>query len=158
MSIQSSTLNKQLFVCRFFFFYILYVRIGNALAGHLGSLPTAFPIHTLCFTWYSSILVPNNILYIWQIYLETYHTFDFFLSNYENKTVSSSQNTKLIYIIKSCLFISPWARSCENVSYAICEQQMCKSACTSARSDQHFVVRCLDSMILILALSKVSRF
>ena len=30
-----------------------------------------------------------------------------------------------------------WARSCENVSYAICEQQRCSSTCTSAQSDQH---------------------
>ena len=30
-----------------------------------------------------------------------------------------------------------WARSCENVSYAICEQQRCRSACASTQSDQH---------------------
>ena len=30
-----------------------------------------------------------------------------------------------------------WATSCENVSYAICEQQRCRSACASAQSDQH---------------------
>ena len=30
-----------------------------------------------------------------------------------------------------------WARSCENVFYAICEQQRCRSACASAQSDQH---------------------
>ena len=30
-----------------------------------------------------------------------------------------------------------WARSCENVSYAIWEQQRCRSACASAQSDQH---------------------
>ena len=30
-----------------------------------------------------------------------------------------------------------WARSCENVSYDICEQQRCRSACASAQSDQH---------------------
>ena len=30
-----------------------------------------------------------------------------------------------------------WARSCENVSYAICEQQRCRSACASAQSNQH---------------------
>ena len=30
-----------------------------------------------------------------------------------------------------------WARSCQNVSYAICEQQRCRSACASAQSDQH---------------------
>ena len=46
-----------------------------------------------------------------------------------------------------------WARSYENVSYAICEQQRRRSACASV-----FVVRCLDSMICILAISKVSRF
>ena len=30
-----------------------------------------------------------------------------------------------------------WARSCENVSYVICEQQRRRSACASAQSDQH---------------------
>ena len=30
-----------------------------------------------------------------------------------------------------------WARSCENVSYGICEQQRYRSACASAQSDQH---------------------
>ena len=48
-----------------------------------------------------------------------------------------------------------WARSCENVSYAICDQQRCRSACASVASDH---VRCLDSMICILAISKVSKF
>ena len=32
---------------------------------------------------------------------------------------------------------SIWATSCENVSYAISEQQRCRSACASAQSDQH---------------------
>ena len=31
-----------------------------------------------------------------------------------------------------------WARSCENVSYAIWEQQWRRLACTSVQSDQHF--------------------
>ena len=30
-----------------------------------------------------------------------------------------------------------WAKSCENMSYAICEQQRRRSACASAQSDQH---------------------
>ena len=30
-----------------------------------------------------------------------------------------------------------WARPGENVSYAICEQPRCRSACASAQSDQH---------------------
>ena len=30
-----------------------------------------------------------------------------------------------------------WARSCKNISYAICEQQRRRSACASAQSDQH---------------------
>ena len=30
-----------------------------------------------------------------------------------------------------------WARSCENVSFAIFEQQRCRSACASAQSDRH---------------------
>ena len=39
-----------------------------------------------------------------------------------------SHNYKPIYYI--------WARPWENVSYAICEQQRCRSACASAQSDQ----------------------
>ena len=35
------------------------------------------------------------------------------------------------------IFCIKWARSCKNMSYAICEQQRCRSACVSARSDQH---------------------
>ena len=50
------------------------------------------------------------------------------------------------------------ARSCENVSYAICEQQRCRSAAHPCSLINTFVVRCLDSMICILALSKVSRY
>ena len=46
------------------------------------------------------------------------------------------------------------ARSCENVSYVICEQQRCRSAC----ADEHLCVRCVDSMICILTISKVLRF
>ena len=52
-----------------------------------------------------------------------------------------------------------WARSCKNVSYTICEQQRCRSACASMQSDQHLCFRCLDSIICILDIStKVSRF
>ena len=50
-----------------------------------------------------------------------------------------------------------WARSCENVPYAICEQQRCRSACASTQSDQHFCFHCLDSVRCILAISKLSR-
>ena len=32
--------------------------------------------------------------------------------------------------------MTQWARSCENVSYAICEQQRRRSACASSQSDQ----------------------
>ena len=39
------------------------------------------------------------------------------------------------YIIN--LLVHIWARSCKNVSYVICEQQRCRSACASAQSDQH---------------------
>ena len=34
-------------------------------------------------------------------------------------------------------YIIIWTTSCENVSYAICEQQRYRSACASAQSDQH---------------------
>ena len=36
-----------------------------------------------------------------------------------------------------CFVVLIWTRSCKNVSYAICEQQRCRSACASAQSDQH---------------------
>ena len=42
------------------------------------------------------------------------------------------------------------------VSYAICEQQRRRSACTSVQADNTFVVRCLDSMICILAIFKIT--
>ena len=48
-----------------------------------------------------------------------------------------------------------WARSCKNMSYAICKQQRCRLACASAQSDQHL---CCSLMICILVISKVSRF
>ena len=35
------------------------------------------------------------------------------------------------------ILLTTWARSCENVSYAICKQQRHRSACASAQSDQH---------------------
>ena len=50
----------------------------------------------------------------------------------------------LCFVCSMCvakLFFN-WARSCENVSYAICEQQRCRSACASAQSDQHLCCRC----------------
>ena len=56
------------------------------------------------------------------------------------------------------VWLSGWARTCKSVSYAICEQQRHRSACVSAQSDQHLCFRCLDSMICIIVISKVSRF
>ena len=42
------------------------------------------------------------------------------------------------YLRPSCCPLAHiWARLCENVSYAICEQQKCRSACTSTQFDQH---------------------
>ena len=40
---------------------------------------------------------------------------------------------------------------------ALCEQQRRRSACTSVQSDHTFVVRCLDSIIPILAQCKISK-
>ena len=42
--------------------------------------------------------------------------------------------------------------------YAICEQQRRRSACASAQSDQHFVVRCLDGVIPLVSISEISSF
>ena len=41
--------------------------------------------------------------------------------------------------------------------YVMCEQQRRRSACASAQSDQRFVVRCLDSLIPLLAIAEISR-
>ena len=58
-----------------------------------------------------------------------------------NGTGISGHMTKLWYENVSRTILLPpvciWARSCENMSYAICEQQRCRSACTSTQSDQH---------------------
>ena len=63
------------------------------------------------------------------------------------------------------LLVLPCSSSNSNMShvmrkpvFAICEQQRHRSACASAQSDQCLkVVRCLDSIIYILAISKFSR-
>ena len=49
-----------------------------------------------------------------------------------------------------------WARHVKT-SYAICEQQMSRSACTSAQSGQHLVVRCLYSIIFLISILAISR-
>ena len=49
--------------------------------------------------------------------------------------------------------VGPW----EIVSYVICEQQKCRSACASAQSDQAFVVRCLDRIISLDSIAEISR-
>ena len=41
--------------------------------------------------------------------------------------------------------------------YTLCEQQRCRSACTSVQSDQHLCCPWPDSIIPILAKSKISR-
>ena len=41
--------------------------------------------------------------------------------------------------------------------FVICEQQRCRSACTLRSLTSAFVVRCLDSIIPILAKSEISR-
>ena len=40
--------------------------------------------------------------------------------------------------------------------YAICEQQRRRSACAFVQSDQHLVVRCLDSIIPLVSISEIS--
>ena len=49
---------------------------------------------------------------------------------------SSCRQWRLIRLCR-CAGWSVWARSCENVSYAICKQQRRRSACASVQSDQH---------------------
>ena len=43
-------------------------------------------------------------------------------------------------------------------AYAICDQQRCISACTSAQSDQHLCFRCLDSRKSLVSMSEISSF
>ena len=71
--------------------------------------------------------------------------------NYTHVHVSTSDHSRKKLLIPMLI----WARSC-HVSYAICEQQRCRSACASAQSDQHLCCSLLRSMICILAISKVS--
>ena len=54
-----------------------------------------------------------------------------------NLNVSLRQQTTM----SQCMRVQyTWTRSCENVAYAICEQQRYRSACASAQSDQHLCV------------------
>ena len=55
---------------------------------------------------------------------------------------AENDNPRKVYIPKSFI--------CEPV-FALCEQQRCRSACTST-----FVVRCLDGIILLVSISKIS--
>ena len=50
-----------------------------------------------------------------------------------NNYVSINSSCGIISVTSNII----WARSCENVFYAICDQQRCRSACASAQSDQH---------------------
>ena len=60
-----------------------------------------------------------------------------------------------VYGIHGCFLR---ARPCENMSYAICEQQGADQPMHPRRLHSTFVVRCLNSIICILAISKDSRF
>ena len=41
-------------------------------------------------------------------------------------------------------------------AFAISEQQRRRSACTATQFDQHFIVRCLDSIIPLVFMSDIS--
>ena len=45
--------------------------------------------------------------------------------------------SKVYIMVYNGLIHIKWARACENVSYATCEQQRYRSACASVQSDQH---------------------
>ena len=82
-------------------------------------------ISTKCFAFnivYSSQeSVHFTYLYV-KIYLFELHIFE--------------KNISKLFINYSIFTVGVlWARSCENVSYAICEQQRRRSACASAQSD-----------------------
>ena len=84
-----------------------------------------------------------------------------FSPQFYNETIleTASTNTVILRVTATDadrIVSVTWTRSCENVSYAICKQQRCRSDSRSLIST--FVVRCFDSMICILAVSKVSRF
>ena len=53
--------------------------------------------------------------------------------NMQGKTCSAIS----VWMQSYCSTARIWARSCESMSYATCEQQRCRSACASAQSDQH---------------------
>ena len=65
-------------------------------------------------------------------------TYFCFLSIHRHTKWHWFQCANRFLLSKSAIFVrSMWARSCENVSYAICEQQRHRSASASTQSDQH---------------------
>ena len=42
------------------------------------------------------------------------------------------------------------------MSFVICEQQRCRSACASVQADQHLCFRCLDSVMSLVFVTKIS--
>ena len=42
------------------------------------------------------------------------------------------------------------------MSYVICEQQRCRSACASGQSDQRLCFRCLASVMSLVSVTKIS--
>ena len=44
----------------------------------------------------------------------------------------------------------------KKVSYVICEQQRCRSACAFAQSDQRLHFHCLDSVMSLVSVTKIS--
>ena len=71
------------------------------------------PSHVQSFSLFSSIEI-----FVYMVYLQ-------FIIKLKNE---------VLFVLFSDTI---WARLCENLSYAICEQQRWRSACTSAQSDQH---------------------
>ena len=68
---------------------------------------------------------------------------------------NSSSQLKVSGVFRSCdiLYMSQAMRK---PVYAICEQQRRRSVCASAQSDQHLCCRCLNSIIPLVSISKIS--
>ena len=76
-----------------------------------------------------------------------YHSVMMWLKQLDYKTGTRSSGLRCI-----------WARSCENVSYANVNNKGADQPARTRSLISTFVVHCLDSMICIPVISKISRF
>ena len=92
-----------------------------------------------------------------------FNRFGFYTLKLSTLYVKRQQSRNTVDAYNQLQYIYLWHLKYIRMSYAIrkpalatCEQQMCRSACASAQSVSTFVVRCLDSIIHLVAVSERS--